>query len=312
MAPRLTWSRLLPGIITIVVLVVSTIAVLAYSSMGRVSGETVRLYVVTNSARGVMRGTEVWVAGQKVGVVEDVSFRPVSSDTTSRVVIAMDVREEDAAQIRHDSDVRVRAGANLIGPIVVYISAGTPRSAAARDGDTLVASRQPDAQDALRRLGDATKELGPLMNDARTVMSHVRDPSGTVGAFVRSGTGPEMAELRANVSALRDQFSGSSASRTSVMTSARSAMARVDSIRLLLRSGDNSLGRFRRDSSLARTIASVRDEIAVLRARMNENRGTLGRFAADSAIQLALASAQSELALLIEDMRKRPLRYIAF
>lgn len=312
MAPRLTWSRLIPGIVTIVVLTTATLAVLMYSSVGRVGGDKVRLYVVTNSAHGVMRGTEVWVSGQKVGVVEDVRFRPVSADTSSRVLITMDVRERDARQIRHDSEVRVRAGANLIGPIVVYVSAGTPESPPALDGDTLVAARQSDMQDAMRRLGDSKKELGPLMTDARAVLAHARNPNGTLGAFLRSGVGGDMREVRSQVSALREQFDGSEASRAEFMSGAKSALAGIDSIRVLLRSEQTSVGRFRRDSTLGRTLADLRNEVERLRTRMEESPGTLARFAADSAIERALASAKAELTLLMEDVRKRPLRYISF
>lgn len=312
MAPQLPWSRLVPGIITIVVLVAVTIALLLYSSVGRIPGDAVRLYLVTNSAQGVMRGTEVWLAGQKVGVVENVGFRPVSADTSARVIIAVDVRARDAGQIRRDSDIRVRAGANLIGPIVVYISPGSPQSPAVRSGDTLVAARQSDVQTALSRLGDATKELAPMMNDARAVMASARNPNGTIGALRQSGLGPGMTELRSRVSALRGRFVASAEPRAQMMASARSALARVDSIRLLLRSDRNSLGRFRRDSTLRTSLASVRDEVAALRARMHDTGGTLGRLAADSAIQRSLTSAQAELTLLMEDMRRRPLRYIAF
>ena len=312
MAPRLTWSRLVPGIVTIGILAAATIGVLIYSSVGRLSGDTVRVYVATNSAHGVMRGTEVWLSGQKVGVVDAVRFRPVGADTTARVIIVIDVRASDAHLIRHDSDVRIRAGANIIGPIVVYVSAGTPTSPSVRNGDTLVAARQTDMGDAVRRLGDATKELGPIMSDARTVMSQAKSPSGTIGAFMQSGVGEEMTGLRTQVSALREQFGGSGSPRTEFRSSAKGALARVDSIRVLLRSEQYSLGRFRRDTSFGRTLASVRDEVARLRSRMEETNGTLGRFAADSAIQHALASAQSELTLLMEDLRKRPFRYIAF
>lgn len=312
MAPRLTWSRLVPGIVAIGVLIAATVVVLVYGSVGRIPGEKIRLYVVTSSAHGVMPGTEVWLAGQKVGIVEKISFRPPSTDTLARVVIAMDVRQEDTDQIRRNSDVRVRTGANLVGPVVVYVSPGTPGSPRAGDGDTLFARAQADIPAAMRRLGDATAELPPLMTDARTVVAHVRNRSGTLGALMRPGGGTEIAELRAQVAALRDQFGGSSAARATFMTSAESALARVDSIRALLRSERSSLGRFRRDTTLGRTVSSVRDELAALRARLDENRGTLGRFAADSAIQRALADAQAEMALLSEDVRKRPLRYIAF
>jgi phospholipid/cholesterol/gamma-HCH transport system substrate-binding protein len=314
MAPRLTWSSLVPGIVAILLIAVATIALLVYGSVGRISGEKTRLHVVTNSARGVMPGTEVWLAGQKVGVVEEIGFRPPSSDTLSRVVITMDVREEDAAQIRKNSDVRVRAGANLVGPIVVYVSAGTPDSPPAMDGDTLFAAAQSDVRDAVGRLGEATKEFGPLMNDARAVVTSVRDPNGTIGALMRRGSGNQMAELRSQVVALTTRFGGTSATtgEGTLMTTARSALARADSIRVLLRSERSTLGRFRRDTTLGRTVADVRDELAALRARMEESPGTLGRFASDSAIQRALADAQTEMALLSEDVRKRPLRYLAF
>lgn len=314
MAPRLTWSSLVPGIVAILLIAVATIALLVYGSIGRISGAKTRLHVVTNSARGVMPGTEVWLAGQKVGVVEEIGFRPPSSDTLSRVVITMNVREEDAAQIRKNSDVRVRAGANLVGPIVVYLSAGTPESPRAMDGDTLFAAAQSDVQDAMGRLGEATTEFGPLMNDARAVVASVRDPNGTIGAFMRGGAGNQMAELRAQATALETQFGGTSPATGggALMTTARSALARVDSIRVLLRSERSTLGRFRRDTTLGRTVAHVRDELAALRARMEENPGTVGRFASDSAIQRALADAQTEMALLSKDVRKRPLRYIAF
>jgi phospholipid/cholesterol/gamma-HCH transport system substrate-binding protein len=312
MAPPLSWSKLLPGIITVVVLTTATVALLMFSSVGRVTGEKIRLYVATNSAHGVMRGTEVWLAGQKVGVVDGVGFNRVSADTAARVVLAVDVRRSDAVQIRRDSEIRVRAGANLIGPVVVYISAGTPGSAAVRNGDTLTAARRSDAQDAMRRLGEATKELDPLMQDARTVLAHAKNPNGTLGALMRSGVGEEVADLRAQVNALRQQFGGSSAPRTDFMNTAKGALAQVDSIRLLLRSNETSLGRFRRDTTLGRTLAGVRAEVAELRARLTENDGSLGRFAADSAIHHALADAQSELTLLMEDLRKRPLRYLAF
>ena len=311
-APRLNWSRLVPGIVAIVLIAAATIALLVYGSVGRISGEKMRLYVVTNSARGVMAGTEVWLAGQKVGVVEDIGFRPPSSDTLSRVVITMDVREKDAEQIRKNSDVRVRAGANLVGPIVVYVSAGTPESPRAMEGDTLFAAAQSDVQDAMGRLGDVTKEFGPLMADARAAMSSMRDPNATIGAFMRGGAGNEIAELRAQVTVLETQFGGTSSARSALMMTARSALASVDSIRVLLRSERSALGRFRRDTTLGRTVAHVRDGLAALRARFEENPGTLGRFASDSAIQRALADAQAQMALLSEDVRKRPLRYIAF
>lgn len=314
MAHQLTWRSLVPGLIAVAVLIGIGIAVLVYGSVGRIRGDTITIHARAAQARGVMRGTEVWLEGQRVGLVEDIGFRPASADTLGRVVITMDVRAKDAGQIRRDSEIRVRAGTSLIGPIVVYITAGTPASPAVRDGDTLVTTPPADVSTAMERLGEAAAEADPLLADARSIMARAQDPRGTVGALMREGGGSGLTRLRTSVAELRAALGngGASDARTRAVASARTALARVDSVRALIAGGHTSLGRFRRDSTLPATIARVRDEVGTLRARLADTTGTLGRMSRDSAITIALASAQREMALLFEDVRKRPLRYIAF
>lgn len=324
MPPRISWSNLLPGLLALGAVVLVAIGVIVFAGVGRIRGETMRLYVVTNQARGVMRGSEVWLEGQQVGVVDKIEFGAPGTDTAGggRVVITMSVKKEDAEQIRRDSPTQVRAGANVIGPMVVYLSAGTPAGAAAREGDTLRARAQLDAELASVKLNTAMDQLAPLTADARTVMAHVRDPNGggTVAAALAERGGGEMARLRAQVGRLRARLfsggggGGGAKNPTDVMLHARSALARVDSIRALLKSPPphTSLGRFRRDSSLNEAVVSLRDELAQLRVRLDETDGTLGRFSGDSAITRAVADAQREMALLSDDLRRRPFRYIVF
>jgi hypothetical protein len=303
-------------LIAAAVIVVVTIGVLVFAGVGEVRGAKIRLYVLTNQAQGIMRGSDVWLAGQKIGTIEHIGFAAPTPDSGGRVVIAVDVRKQDAEQIRRDSRVRVRAGANIIGPIVLYIEAGTAGSPAVRHGDTLRADVQSDIQVATEQLGEATKELGPLTADARTVMARFRDPNGSIGAAMRAGGTGEFARLRANVSRLmgHNALNGNGAPPpvAIVMVGARAALARADSIRVLLSSPNTSLGRFRRDSTLAQTVGAVRDELAALRIQLDSAEGTMPRFESDSAITRSIANAQREMALLFEDMRKRPLRYVNF
>jgi phospholipid/cholesterol/gamma-HCH transport system substrate-binding protein len=313
MVPRLAWRNLLPGIIATAILIAATIAVLAYGGIGRIPGDKIRLYVVTSSARGVMKGTEVWIAGQRVGTVEDISFRPATTDS-NRVVLGIRVREADADQIRRDSEIRVQSGANVVGPLVVYITGGTPQSGAVRNGDTLFAQTQSDLAATGARFQEAMKQMRPVMADVRVIMAQARDPNGTVGAFSAQGDHGQVTRLRSQAGRLRAQLfpSGGNPARRRLMSSAQDLMAQVDSVRALLASDNSSVGRFRRDSTLGRTIAGVRDELALLRARLDSSDGTLGRLQNDSSVRRALADAQREMTLLFEDIKKRPVRYIAF
>jgi hypothetical protein len=163
---------------------------------------------------------------------------------------------------------------------------------------------------------DATKQLGPLMADARAVMAQVRDPDGTVGAALRERGGGQVARLRSSVARLRQRMGNGNGHTTAgpagAMVQARSALARADSIRTLLRSSNSSYGRFRRDTTLKATVASVRDELAGLQAKLDSADGTMARMVNDSAMTRSIASAKREMALLFEDIRKRPMRYVHF
>jgi phospholipid/cholesterol/gamma-HCH transport system substrate-binding protein len=316
MPPRISWRDLLPGLIASAVIALVAIGVLVFAGVGAVRGEKIRLYVLADQARGIMHGSDVWLAGQKIGAVDAVGFTLPSNDSLGRVVIAVDVRKSDAGQIRRDSRVQIRAGGNIIGPIVVYVDAGTPESPAVRDGDTLRASAVADVVSAGAKMTDATKQLGPLMADARAVMAQVRDPDGTVGAALRERGGGQVARLRSSVARLRQRMGNGNGHTTAgpagAMVQARSALARADSIRTLLRSSNSSYGRFRRDTTLKATVASVRDELAGLQAKLDSADGTMARMVNDSAMTRSIASAKREMALLFEDIRKRPMRYVHF
>jgi hypothetical protein len=89
-------------------------------------------------------------------------------------------------------------------------------------------------------------------------------------------------------------------------------MAQADSIRALIASPTTSYGRFRRDSTLAREVADVRNELDIVRARMMSPNGTIGRIRADSTLLQAVANTQREMTLIMTDIQRHPLRYIHF
>jgi phospholipid/cholesterol/gamma-HCH transport system substrate-binding protein len=318
MPARLTWRKLVPGLIAAAIIVATTVAVLVFAGVGEMRGEKVRLYVLAAQAQGIMRGSEVWLAGQKIGTIDHIGFARPSADSGGRVVIAIDVLKADIAQLRRDSRVRIRAGANIIGPVVLYFEAGTAASPGLRDGDTLRAVAQSDAQDAARQFAEATKQLPAIMADAKTAMAMARDPSGSLGAArrERGRAGGEFAKLRGTLSHLMGHNAvngnGSPSAAALAMVGARVALSRADSIRALLASPRTSLGRFRRDATLMGTVGQVRDELAAFRAQLDDADGTVGRLSSDSAMTRSLADTQREMAMLFEDMRKRPLRYVNF
>jgi hypothetical protein len=311
MPSRQTWRKLLPGLVALAVTIFAAVGIVMFASAGSVRGDSVRLHVVSDEARGVMRGTDVWLSGQRIGVVSDIAFLPPSADTNAHVVMTVTVEADEASNIRRDSRTDVRVGARLMGPVVVYIEPGTPQSAPVADGDTLRTERRADVELAMVKLSNATSEFTPLMSDAKAVMAQMRNPRGTIGAFMTSGLPQPVHELRARLVRISNR-NGTGVAARGFLARARLALARADSVRRFVASPASSFGRFRRDATLAAAVDDLRTELSTLEAQLRDGDGTLARVGADRALTNAVAAAKIEMAELFADMRRRPSRYINF
>lgn len=313
------WRDLSVGIAAIAAIVIVTSVILVFGRLGRLSGETYRVYVRADEARGIIKGSEVWLSGQKVGAVRDIGFLPPATAATRRVLLEVELMERYSEAIRHDSDVEIRSGGSLIGAPVVYLTAGTMQATILEEGDTLVASDPMDLESIAARYADASKELPGIMQDAKTVFALLKSPEGTAGAVMTEGGGAEATELRGRMSELagslrndRGTLGLAMSGRGALVGRARAAMARADSIKQLIGSNRTSLGRFRRDSTLAEHVAEIRDELSIVGALLEEPRGTAGRLARDSAIIVGVADVRQEMTVLLADVKRRPFRYLGF
>ena len=316
--PRtLRWTSLIPGVLIVAAIIGISIAILMFAQVGALHGDTIRVFASMGQARGVIEGTEVWLNGQKIGLVTGVHFQPISVDTTRRVVLGMDVLEEYRHQLRTNSTAQVRAGGTLIGAQVVWLGAGTVDHPPLTDGDTILAKQQGDTEGVTARAAMASREFPAIIANIKLLAQLLTTAEGTLGAMGADGGGQPLAVFKDGAIGLRsaaisDSGSVGLALRWNLGARVGTAAARADSIRALLSDTATSLGRFRRDSTLLRTVEDVRNEVSVVRALLEESRGTAGRAVNDAAIVEQLAQLESELAVLMADIKRRPLRYISF
>jgi ABC-type transporter Mla subunit MlaD len=320
MARRLVWADVRGGLLALLVLVALSVATLKYARVGALHGDRIHVYARTAAARGIMKGSEVWLLGQKVGLVTDVRFQPPSvSDTASRLLVAMEVQTHYADAMRRDAVAQIRPGGSLIGAVVVYLSPGSAAAPAIRDGDTIQTRPQADIEGATARFGAAGKELPAIFANVRTLRAELQATEGTAGALLHEETAAsgQLHTASRQLTRLRTRVGEARGSVSRLMDGALSAraslvLARVDSVRTLLASPNGTLGRLRRDSTLAIEVADIQAELARVRTSLAESQGTAGRVLHDSAAFSALSDVQREMSLLVADMKKHPLRYNPF
>ena len=319
MAPRqITWSRLVPGLLASAAIVGIVLAILLYGGIGALHGKTVRLYVATSQARGVTTGTDVWLEGQRVGKVRKVRFQSIDVDTAKRLLIEMDILASHLEHLRRDSRAQIRSGGTLIGQPVIYVTVGTPDAAPLAKRDTLASLPQGDFEGISSQIALTSRHFPAIIQNVKTMNAQLKGARGTLGAFGLDENRRELDVLRARAGDLAERATESDGSiarslrHGRLMERAGTAMAQADSIRTLLSGAGKRFGRFRRDSTLLRTITDIRNEVSIVRARLANAEGTAGRAVGDRAVLQQLALLEKELGLVMQDVKQNPMRYVHF
>jgi hypothetical protein len=316
MASRIRWSDLKTGIAAAAVIAVVVVSILLFARVGKLHGKTTRLYVTAPDVSGVLAGTEVWLAGKKVGVVKDVRFLPVATDTLQRVLIEADILVDNMPLIRKNSRADIRPGGTLIGSPVVFIKSGTLATPPLKEGDTIPSRSSSRIAAVGSQVDTLIKHLTTLANSSGDLIDKLGDPSNSVGALRTRG----VQQLR-SMSAVASSFSERAtvgngtiglAYRGALGSRIGRVIAAKDSIALLMSSGNGNIGRFRRDSTLFRKVASVRAGFDSLGGLMSTPGSGITRLSSDTTLKSEIARARAQLDSLMREIKKHPRKYISF
>ncbi|MEO5902846.1 MAG: MlaD family protein [Gemmatimonadaceae bacterium] len=309
-----SWSELKVGLISGAVVLAIVLGVLFFARVGALHGKRDRLFVLTNHAPGVLPGTEVWLAGEKVGLVKAITFRPASTDTSRRVMIETEILSTFMPQIRKTSYADLRPGGNLIGSPVVYISPASSASLPSESGDTISTKSVGVIKDVGENVTQLVSRLTVLADSTSKTISLLNSEAGAVGAFARNGL-PRIASVTGTMSQLLNQAAHGNGTagllaRGDVGARFRRVLAAKDSITRLMSTGNGTLGRFHRDSTLGPTLGRVRAEVDSLRSMMSSGNSSISRMKSDTTLAMEMTRARAQLDSLMKDVKKHPRKYL--
>jgi phospholipid/cholesterol/gamma-HCH transport system substrate-binding protein len=307
------WRDLKTGVTALALIVGLALSILLFARVGALHGDTSDIYVLTDDAPGVLNGTEVWLSGQKVGLVKDVHFRPITTDTLERLAIHTEILSDRMYLIRRDAYADIRPGGNLIGSPVVFISSGTASHPALRNGDTLVTRSTGMMKPVGQRISALGARVTTLADSGGRAIALLDSQLATLARLARKGgdvaaTTGRMFTLLGKTST--GEGSVAMAARGDIAAHMRHIRAVKDSIAYVMSSGNGSVGRIRRDSTLIRTIEDVTAELDSLRSQFAG--AGMTRMRSDTTLAAELARTRAELAALMADIKKRPRQYISF
>jgi phospholipid/cholesterol/gamma-HCH transport system substrate-binding protein len=278
------------------------------------------LYTHLQGTGGIIEGSPVTLAGQRVGQVDEIRFLAPDERTDSlNILVRLSINEDVREQIREGSRAALQTQ-GLLGDRFIDISPGSGARPPLAAGDTLPSLAALDFESVLRTAAVTMEEVQMVVTDLRTITDGIARGEGTLGALLEDDQlyqelSTATSELAGLLVTVRDS-DGTLARLIDDPTLYRrlnGAIARVDSVGAVALGGGGSLGRLMRDDALydglvgvvgrADSALSGIEDVVGSAARGD---GALARLLEDPELYDELLRTVTDLQTLIRQVRENP------
>lgn len=168
------------GIFVVTSIIIFLLAIFLLGSEQSLFRANFSLRANFTDVNGLQKGNNVWLAGVKIGTVNDVS---IIED--SRVQVSMRIREDLHEFIKTDATASI-SSEGFVGNTIVVITPGESGEIIAENA-ILSAGHQTSTQDMLNALQSTANNIGNITDELRDLMHSATQP-GTMGYLLTDTT----------------------------------------------------------------------------------------------------------------------------
>ena len=303
----LTFSKLRVGIFVLVGLVVLGFLILNSSGEFNPFERKMRLKARFAAADGLREGSEVQLAGVRIGKVERVEFLPPNSPEDSKVeaVMAVDAElngEPLSERIRTDSNAQLVATSLLANDKIINISPGTAKGSPVSENAVLQSGVAISINQLTQTGNDLLEQINKLSIPANDILNRANRGEGTLGQILNDESlyknlDATVSEMQATLDKVnRGQgTAGRLINDPELYDSLTRSVGELEKITSDIRAGRGTAGKFLKDEQLyeemrlavvdlrgsAAKINSIADDFKLISADLSAGRGTAGKFLKD-------------------------------
>lgn len=278
----------------LVVVAIGVLIFLILNASGDISpfSRKIHLRARFSNGDGLRRGSEVRLAGVRIGKVDDVRLLPPSDNPREKVEASFSIDSEIDGRpatdlIRHDSTSALSSPSILGAEKVINLTPGSDVGRPVKDGD-LVPPPPGDEGGTVQQLTASgtqlMNQLNKLSEQFTDISSKINKGEGTIGRFVND-----------------EQF----------YNNLNSTVRDVNELVRLIQGGQGSAGRFVNDPALYNNLNEVSLSLQSIAEDLRRGRGTAGRLLTDEALYNDARSAIARLnrsvdniSLVVDDLRQ--------
>ncbi len=310
----LTFSTLRVGIFVLFGLAVLAFLVLNSSGDLNPFEKKLKLKARFAAADGLREGSEVQLAGVRIGKVESVGFLPPDSPEEMKVEAVMAVdRELNGSpinqRIRSDSTAQLTATSLLANDKTINISTGSPKGNPVSENDVLASNVAPSINQLTQTGNELLGQINKMAIPANEILNKANSGKGTLGRIVNDETlynnlDATVAEMKLTMTKLQttiekvnrgDGTAGRLLNDPALYDSLNRTVGQLEAISNDIRAGRGSAGKFITDDALynetraaildlrtsAAKINGIVDDFKLITTDLAEGRGSAGKFLKD-------------------------------
>ena len=267
--PKLTFSQLRVGIFVMAGLAVLAFLILNSTGDFNPFEKKMRLKARFAAADGLKEGSEVQIAGVRIGKVESVSLLPPDTPEDSKIeaVMAVDSELNDRPitdRIRSDSTAQLIAVSVLANDKIINITPGTQKGSPVAEGHVLESTEAISINQLTKTGNDLLQQINKIAVPANEILNKANQGEGTLGSLV-------------NDESLYRNLDATVAETKLTITKLQTTLDKVNR-------GDGTAGRLLNDAELYNNLNKTVAQLEGISNDIRAGRGTAGKFVTDDAL----------------------------
>lgn len=264
--PSLTFSQLRVGIFVFVGLAVLAFLILNSTGDFNPFENKLRLKARFAAADGLREGSDVQIAGVRIGKVESVTLLPPDSPEDEKIEAVMAVDSELNGQpitqrIRTDSTAQLIAVSVLANDKLINVTPGTAKGDPVQEGHVLE-SRDAISMNQLTKTGnDLLQQINKLAIPANEILNKANSGEGTLGRIVNDES------LYRNLD--------------TAVAETRLTVVKLQTTLDKVNKGDGTAGKLLNDPALYNSLNRTVTQLESISNDIKAGRGTAGKFVTD-------------------------------
>lgn len=277
---NLTFSQLRVGIFVLFGFAILAFMILNATGDFNPFDKKLKLKARFAAADGLREGSEVQLAGVRIGQVEKVLLLPPDSPEDARVEAILEVDNElngtaITERVRTDSTAQLVSVSLLANDKMINITPGTVKASAVKENDILNSTEAVSLNTLTETGNELLGQINKLAVPANEILSKANQGQGTLGQLVNNE------QLYKNLD--------------SAVAETRLTVVKLQTTLDKVNSGDGSAGRLLNDPALYNSLNRTVNELEGISKDLRSGRGTAGKFLTDEALYNDTRAAIGEL-----------------